>query len=59
MKQCIVYYWENYAPVINWIRVRSLLSTASIHEFPSRLIELVLDFLQYYLDPDVLMGIPL
>ena len=51
--------WENYAPVVNWISVRLLLSLASIHKLPSISIDFVLDFPKSYLDVDVFLDIPL
>ena len=54
-----VEYWETYAPVVNWIIVRSLLSITRIHEFPSRSINFVLAFLQAGLYLDVFVYLPL
>ena len=51
--------WEIYSPVINRIRVRSILAIASIHEFPSRSIECVLYFPQSDHDVDVFMDLAL
>ena len=59
MQQRAVNYWVNYAPVVNWISVRSLLAIASIHEFPSRSIDFVLAFPQADLDVDIFIEIPL
>ena len=50
MQQWGVNYWENYAPVVNWISVRLLLYIASIHEFPSISIDFVPAFPQDDLD---------
>ena len=54
----VVNYWETYAPVVNWISVRSLLDIESIHEFPRRSIDFVLDFTQSDFDVDVFMDLP-
>ena len=51
--------WETYAPVVDWISVRSLLAIASVYEFPSRSIEFLLAFTQAYLDVDVFVDPPL
>ena len=53
MQQCGVNYWETHAPVVSWISVRSLLSKASIHEFPIRSNYFVFTFPQSDLDVDV------
>ena len=45
--------------MVNWISVRPLLDIASIHEFTIRSIDFVLAFLQYDLDVDVFMELPL
>ena len=52
-------YWESYAPVVNWISVRSILAIASIHELPSISIDFLLDFGKAYIDMDVFMEISL
>ena len=44
MQQWGVDYWETYFPVDNWISMRSILAKESIHKFPSRSIDFVLDF---------------
>ena len=44
IKKCGVNYWENYAPVVNWISVKSLLYIYNIQEFPSRSIDFVVSF---------------
>ena len=59
MQQWRVNYWETYAPVVNWISVMSLLDIESIHEFPSRSIDIVLEIPQADLDVDFFMGLPL
>ena len=59
MQQVGVNYWENYAPVVNWISVRALLYIASIHEFPSIPIDFVLAFPQADLGVGVFVERPL
>ena len=59
MQQLVVNYWGTYTPVFNCISVRLILAIASIHEFPSISIDLVLVFTQDCLDVDVFMDIPL
>ena len=59
MQKCGVNYWKNYAPVVNWISVGSLLTIASKHELKSRSIDFVISFSQYDLDLDVSMTLPL
>ena len=54
-----VNYWENYASVVNWICVSSLFATASIHEFTSISIDVLISSPQVDLDVDVFMKIPL
>ena len=44
LKQWGVDYQDTYAPVVNWISVRSILAISSIHELPSRSIDFVLAF---------------
>ena len=48
-----------YAPVVDWISVVSLLSIASIHEMPSISIDFSLAFPQTDIDVDVFVYIPL
>ena len=59
MQQWGVYYWENYAPVVNLISVRSILAISSIHVLPSISLDSALDFTQGDLDVDVFMDLPL
>ena len=57
MKKLGVNYCEYYSPVKNWISVRSLLDIESVHEFPSRPIDFVLDFNKADIYADAFMGI--
>lgn len=60
MMQWGVNYWETYAPVVNWISVRLLLSIAALHNLPTTSIDFVLAFPQATLGPDeqIYMEIP-
>ena len=51
-------YWETYAPVVNWIRVRALLTISQVHNLPSRSIDFVLAFPQADIKDDVYMEVP-
>ena len=49
IQQWGVNYWVNYAPVVNWISVRSLLDISSINELSSISINFCLPFLRMIL----------
>ena len=51
-------YWDNYAPVVNWISVQTLLAITKIHNLRSRSIDFVLEFPQSDLDVNVYMDLP-
>ena len=51
-------YWETYAPVVNWLCVRTLLILSVIHGYKSRSIDFVLAFPQAKLEEDVFMEFP-
>ena len=51
-------YWETYAPVVNWMSVRFILTIAKIHNLDTKVIDFVLAFPQAKLDVDVFMEIP-
>ena len=55
MQQWSVNYWGNYAQVVNWISLTSLLAIESTNKLPSRSIDFVLAFPQADLDVDFLM----
>ena len=59
MEESKINWWETYAPVVNWISVRSLLYIASVYELSSRSIDFVFAFLLGDLDVDVFMDITL
>ena len=51
-------YWETYAPVVNWLSVRTLLTLSLIQNLETRSIDFVLAFPQAELDIDVYMELP-
>ena len=51
-------YWETYAPVVNWMSVRFILTIAKIHKLDTKVIDFVLAFPQAKLDVDVFMEVP-
>jgi hypothetical protein len=53
-----VNYWETYAPVVNWLSVRTLLALSIIHDLETRSIDFVLAFPQADLDVDIYMELP-
>ena len=59
MQQWGVNYWETYAPVVNWISVRFLLTLSEIVGLESRTIDFVLAFPQADLDVPVYMELPI
>ena len=58
MQQWGVDFWETYAPVVNWLSVRTLLVLSVLHGYHSRSINFVLAFPQAELKEDILMEIP-
>ena len=53
-----VNYWETYAPTVNWISVRFLMTVAEILKLDTRAIDFVLAFPQADLDVPVYMELP-
>jgi hypothetical protein len=51
-------YWETYAPVVNWLSVRTLMALSIIHDLETRSIDFVLAFPQADLDVDIYMELP-
>ena len=51
-------YWETYAPVVNWISVRTLMTLSVIHDLETRSIDFVQAFPQADLDVPVWMEMP-
>ena len=58
MQQWGVDFWETYAPVVNWLSVRTFLVLSILHGYHSRSIDFVLAFLQAELKEDIFMEIP-
>ena len=59
LKKWGINYWETYAPVVNWISVRTLLAITKIHKLRSRSIAFVIVFPQANLDVNVYMELPI
>ena len=51
-------YWEIYAPVVNWLSVRTLMILSVLHDLETRSIDFTLAFPQVDLDVDVFMELP-
>lgn len=51
-------YWETYAPVVNWMSIRTLMVLSLLHDLETRSIDFVLAFPQAELDVDVYMELP-
>ena len=51
-------YWETYAPVVNWLSVRTLMALSIIHDLETRSIDFILAFPQAELDVDIYMELP-
>ena len=58
MQQWGVDYWETYAPVVNWLSIRTLLILSVIYGYHSRAIDFISAFPQANLDYDVFMEFP-
>jgi hypothetical protein len=58
MQQWGVNYWETYAPVVNWMSVRTLMALSIIHSLETRSIDFVLAFPQADLESDIYMELP-
>ena len=58
MQQWGINFWETYAPVVNWLSVRTLLILSLVLDLETRSIDFVLAFPQADLDIDVYMEIP-
>ena len=50
-------YWETYAPVVNWLSVRTMMILSVLHDLETRSIDFTLDFPQAGLDVDIFYGI--
>ena len=51
-------YWETYAPVVNWLSVRTLMTLSVIHDLETRSIDFVQAFPQADLEVPVWMELP-
>ena len=51
-------YWETYAPVVNWLSIRTLLTLSVIHDLETKSIDFVEAFPQADLDVPVWMELP-
>ena len=58
MQQWGVNYWETYAPVVNWMSVRTLMALSILHDLETRSIDFVLAFPQAELTTDIYMELP-
>ena len=58
MQQWSFDYWKTYAPVVNWISVRLLLTLSVVHGWYSRSMDFVLAFPEAKLEEDVYMKLP-
>ena len=52
------HYWETYAPLIQWMSVRIMLTPAAIENLHTRSINFVLVYPQANLDVDIYMELP-
>ena len=52
-------FWETYAPVVNWMSVRLMLTFAEIHNLHTRSIDFTLAFPQADVKVDIYMELPL
>ena len=53
MQERGIKYWETYAPVVQWMRVRIMLTLAEIENLHSKSIDFVLAYPQGDLDVDI------
>ena len=51
-------YWETYAPVVQWISVRIMLTLAAIENLHIKSIDFVLAYPEANLDVDIYMELP-
>jgi hypothetical protein len=54
-----VNYWDTYAPVVNWITIRMMLTLSVIHELYTTSIDFTLAFPQADIETTIFMEIPL
>ena len=58
MQDKCINYWETYAPVVQWMSVRIMLTLAGIENLHKKSIDFVLAYPQADLDVDVYMELP-
>ena len=58
MQEKVINYWEMYSPVVQWMRVRIMLTLASIENLHTKSIEFVLAYQQANFDVDIYMELP-
>ena len=58
MQQKDINYWETYAPVVQWMSVRIMLSLSAIKNLHTKSIYFVLVYPQADLDVDIYMELP-
>ena len=58
MQEKGINYWETYAPVVQWMSVRIMLTLAAIENLHTKSIEFVLAYPQADLDVDIYMKLP-
>ena len=51
-------YWETYAPIVQWMSVRIILTLAAIENLHTKLIDFVLAYPQADLEVDIYMELP-
>lgn len=54
-----VNYWDTYAPVVNWLSIRMMLTPSVIHQLYTTSIDFTLAFPQADADVDIYMELPL
>ena len=52
-------YWDTYAPVVNWMSIRSMLIFSLLHDLHARSIDFTLAFPQAEVDTTIYLDIPL
>ena len=52
-------YWDTYAPVVNWISIRMMLTLSVIHSLHTKSIDFTLAFPQADVEPVIYMEVPL
>ena len=58
MQEKGINYWEMYAPVVQWMSVRIMLTLAAIKNLHTKSIDFVLAYPQAELDVDIYMELP-